>query len=412
MKKIYLLLLFGITCLLSCSNNSRNSHVNDNTTIDSIKLPYFIDIEKQLREEKSVSLSSIGKILEYIPLETTPNSMMGDIQNIQFTTDYIFITARSAYGLLQFDRKGKFIRIVGSRGRGPGEYRQIRDFCLDQNTKKIYINSCWSSCEILEYNFNGQYISSFKQPLDDNAFLVYDTIGFVFEVADYSPGVTLGARDYSFLENNLIITDFTCKPLFKIKRNFMRNSNYIFQGPAFYFFNSKIHFLQFGVDTLKVLEQNKLVPYAIFNLGESKMDPNLNSYQSSSEDIAKKVAGDISVRSVLENTDNLFTKISFGLSDSSKYCIYNKKTSETSILKENGIENDIDGGIKFWPKYVYGDSVLVDYTNAYKFLETSRSNSSGNFIKNSKINSVAFDKVIKNLTETSNPVLILLRSTP
>lgn len=412
MKKIYLFLLFGIVLLLSCSNNSRNSLANDNRLIDSIKLPYFIDIEKQLRKEKSVSLSSIGKELEYIPLETTPNSMMGEILTIQFTTDYIFITAYPSNGLLQFDRKGKFIRIVGSRGRGPGEYRQISGFCLDQNTKKIYINSCWSDCEILEYNFNGQFIRSFKQPLDIDGFLVYDTIGFVFEVADYSPsagGMIPGGRDYSYLENNLIITDFACKPLFKIKRNFMRYSNFLTNGPAFYYFNSMVHFQQFGVDTLQFLKQKKLEPYAIFNLGKSKMDPNLVFSQSNSEDVKKQIESDIWIRLVLENPDNLFTKISFGLSDSSKYCIYNKKTLETSLLKGTGIINDIDGGIKFWPKYVYGDSILVDYVNAYKLLEVIRRNSSSDAIKKNKINSIALDKVINNLTETSNPVLIVLK---
>jgi hypothetical protein len=412
MKIIFSFLLSGTIFLLSCSNNSRNSLVNDDKTINSNELPYHIDIEKQLKKGKSVSISSIGKELEYIPLETTTNSMMGEILRIEFTTDFIFIVANPCYGLLQFDRNGKFIRIVGSRGRGPGEYRQISGFCLDQSTKKIYINSCWSDCEILEYNFNGQFIRSFKQPLDINGFLVYDTIGFVFEIADYSPsasGVIPGIRDYSFLDNNLIITDFECNPLLRIKRHLMRNSNFGTGEIAFYYFNHILHFQQFGADTLYALNGNKLDPYAIFNIGKNKMDPNIIFTPTNSDEVRKKIEDDIWIKSVLENPDNLFIKIIVGISDSSKYCIYKKETSETYLLKENGFENDIDGGIKFWPKYVYEDKLLVDYVNSYELLEAIQNNSSGDLIKKNKINSGNLVRVIKNLTKTSNPVLIILR---
>lgn len=407
MRNRYIIFLLWIFLLPSCVNNSNRS-INDDGMKKASDSAYFIEIEKNLKREKPVLLRSIGKGLEYIPLETTPSSLMGEILHIQFTSDFIFITANPSNGLLQFDRKGKFIKQIGSKGRGPGEYIGGSRFCIDQENEKIFIMSCWSDCKIMEFNFNGDYIRSFDQPWESTDFFVYNTIGLVFEIADYSPsaaGVIPGVKDHSFLDYNLIITDFECNPLFKIKRHFIRNSNAEFGQPAFYNFNNELHFQQFGVDTLYILKNYATDPYAIYDLGKRKMDPNIIFTRSNLNDLKKQVENDIRIRSVVENQNNLFIKLNLGLSDSSFYCIYNKQTRQTRILKGNGITNDVDGGPDFWPKYVYNDSILVDYVDAYKFVNMIHEKKSSN-LKNKN----AFqDERFISLTETSNPILIVIK---
>ena len=54
------------------------------------------------------------------------------------------------------------------------------------------------------------------------------------------------------------------------------------------------------------------------------------------------------------------------------------------------------------------DSILVDYVNAYKLLEEIKSNSLSDLLKKAAKVFVTLGKVINNLTETSNPVLIVL----
>lgn len=130
-------ILLGVIVITSC-NNSKNPRVADNKVVNSTDLPYFIDIEKNLAETKSIPLSSIGKQLDYIPLETNPNCMIERIQHISFSEDFMFIADYNK--ILQFDRKGKFLRQIGAKGRGPGEYLGITGLCIDPKNKKIFVN--------------------------------------------------------------------------------------------------------------------------------------------------------------------------------------------------------------------------------------------------------------------------------
>jgi hypothetical protein len=405
------LFLFCLLFSISCDNSPKKSTGYEPNSINHTSLPYTVNIEGHLKNEQTVLLSSIGKELEYIPLETTSNSLMGEILRIEFTQDYIFITANPSNGLLQFDRKGKFIRIVGGKGRGPGEYPGINDFCVDQKNEKVYI-SCWDASQVLEYNFNGEYIRSLERPWESTEFLVYDTVGFVFGVADYSPtasGITTGLRDFSFLENNLIITDFECNPLLSIKRHFMRNSNFGTGRIAFYNFEHALKFKQLGVDTLYTLKENKLKPYAIFNLGKRKMDPNLVLTRTNRDEVVKQVENDIWIRRILENQDYLFININLGLSDSSTLCIYNKRSSHLDFLKSNEFENDINGCIAFWPKYIYNDSIMIDYLYGYQIKTLLLNEQPKKLTEDAKIKRDRFFTLMDSLHEASNPVLVVLK---
>lgn len=63
--------------------------------------------------------------IQYIPLETTDSCLISNLLNLQVTTDYMFMYNGKTEEVLQFDRKGKFIRRVGRQGNGPGEYSMI-----------------------------------------------------------------------------------------------------------------------------------------------------------------------------------------------------------------------------------------------------------------------------------------------
>jgi hypothetical protein len=101
MKKIELFILTGFLFFNSC-NNSNTSKKDNNNTGRVVELPYIVDLEKNLNNVKSIPISSIGKEVEYIPLETRPNSMLSKIVKIGFCNSYIFISDFDK--LLQFER--------------------------------------------------------------------------------------------------------------------------------------------------------------------------------------------------------------------------------------------------------------------------------------------------------------------
>lgn len=402
MKTIYCLALIGILILVSC-NNPSPSKTSDIKTQKAIELPYIIDLEKNLNNIKPIPLSNIGQELEYIPLETGLKSLLGRIRRIEFSDHYIFIS--DFYKLLQFDRKGKFIRQIGAVGRGPGEYIYVMGFCIYENRNMIYIAD-YANHLIKEFDFDGKFIRTFKITFGSEQFLVKDTNELIFHLYN---GTNLNANsDYS-----LFITDFEGTPLIKIRKYLLRKSKSglsIGVTPMF-FFKSKFRFMEYGVDTLYTLKDEKFEPYAIFNLGKMKMDPDpsIPIQNSEKDEMFNRLKQRLWIRDILENEQNLFLKLDFGLSDSSKYSVFNKLTGETIFLENNGFLNNVDGGLKFWPKYVYNDSILVDYCDAFALLSQIRRGNSEDLKKKFGNNFLQLVKIGSELDETSNPVLMILK---
>lgn len=400
MKTIIFTLLIGITIFSSC-NNSKSSK-NESIIIKSVVLPYRIDIDNNIDNIKPVPLSIIGSGLEYIPLETSQNCLLKRITQIEFSASYIFIS--DFYKLLQFDREGKFIRQIGDIGRGPGEYIYVMGFCIDKIGKRVFIKD-YANYLVKEYDFNGQFIRSFKISFDSSQFLKTDSNSFTFVIPN---GSTI--KDS---ENRIIITDSLGTPKVKIK-----NYNRLFNKPGLiaskipmYYYNDTIRILESRVDTLNTFQNAKHMPYAIFNLEKVKMEADIKiPFQNPEKDeVTNRIKDKLWIWTISENGKFLFLKFNLGLSDSSKFCIFNKQTEETTFLEQHGFKNDLDGGITFWPKYIYNDSILVDYEDAFILLKMINKNqSTGSKETNSKI-SDKLELLRKGLTETSNPVLIVLK---
>lgn len=349
-----------------------------------VKRPFKVDIEEFKNNIKPVTLSEIGKDLIYIPLETNSRSLLRSIDRLEFSNKYIFVSDFDK--LIQFDHKGNFLRQIGSNGRGPGEYIHVSYFYIDDKRERIYILA-WGIQTILEYDFNGQYIRSFEISFTTNQFIKAESNSFAFVIPNYSSN-----PDAEFSE---IITDSLGIVKTKIKNHNRFESNSLTIAIPFYYFNDTIRILESRVDTLSILGIENRIPYAIFKLGKEKMETEqyeINAFKE--KNIDKLMIWDI-----CENNDYLFLHFLMGIGDSSRFCIFNKHTSETVFLNKNGFINNLDNGNPFWPKYVYNDSILVDFQSAYKFL---------NAINKNQVTG-SLEILSRRLTESSNPVLVVLK---
>lgn len=118
---------FIILCLLlfySCyseKNNIINSEIKN------------YQVKTSEDEGKIFQWNDFVDKIELIQLETTDNSLIGTLSSGIITDADIFIHDFRYNNLFNFDISGKFKRKIGNRGRGPGEYREIRDFCIGDN---------------------------------------------------------------------------------------------------------------------------------------------------------------------------------------------------------------------------------------------------------------------------------------
>jgi hypothetical protein len=159
--KIYFM---AIGLLLASCNNSINSD-----------LPYGIDLEKSITNINSIPLSTLGRKLEYVPLETDTACLIQNISNAFLTDSLIFISDYKR--LFKFDKDGKFLKQIGSKGRGPGEYPSLGNFIIDQYSREIFV---LSSRIVLVYDFDGNFKRDFKIDFPSRQFILNNNNELIF----------------------------------------------------------------------------------------------------------------------------------------------------------------------------------------------------------------------------------------
>jgi hypothetical protein len=126
-------------------------HAQNNQVVE-INLISAKDYQYQLK------LSDIAESVEYIPLETHKQSIIGDRAGATLTDDYIFIGQYGA--VLQFDKNGKFVRQINKVGQGPGECF-ARCSAFDEKNQLIYLYNNFTE-RIMIYGYDGKFKRSFK----------------------------------------------------------------------------------------------------------------------------------------------------------------------------------------------------------------------------------------------------------
>ncbi len=92
--------------------------------------PNEIVLDQFISDVKETTISNVASRIEYIQLETTPASLISNIDKIQTKDGKMYILDIRSSSLLVFDMSGKFIRKIGNKGNGPGEHIGIHDFVL------------------------------------------------------------------------------------------------------------------------------------------------------------------------------------------------------------------------------------------------------------------------------------------
>jgi hypothetical protein len=117
MKLIYVLSI--ILSLISCKTSENK----------------LLQIAPGTFTDNKITLSDIADDITYIPMDNS----------IPFVSFKYVITSNSFYfaakgiGILQFNRGGKLIKKIGSRGRGPGEFWYGITFTVDELTGNVFV---------------------------------------------------------------------------------------------------------------------------------------------------------------------------------------------------------------------------------------------------------------------------------
>lgn len=87
-------------------------------------------------ESGVLKLGDLAGELEYIPLETSDEVLIAGTPPIWVGEKYMVVV--DFHAIYLFDKKGHFIRRLAQRGNGPGEYRIVFHFAVDEELNHFY----------------------------------------------------------------------------------------------------------------------------------------------------------------------------------------------------------------------------------------------------------------------------------
>lgn len=169
MKNFKLFAVSLLSLFFSCTQS--NNPINSPETIN-------IDLESAQNEKGIVDFQSRFEI-RLISLETTSESLVGEIRRLIVSGNNIFVTDDTQNAIFHFDNKGKFIKKIDRHGRGPQEYMGLMDIAV--HDEKLYV---FSMNDVKQYDFDGNFICGF--PVDVSDQFTVDDSGQVIVASRYT----------------------------------------------------------------------------------------------------------------------------------------------------------------------------------------------------------------------------------
>ena len=356
----------------------------------SAQKPVVINLAKAISESpKEIMLNELASDIRYVPLETTDDCLMNNEFYIMQYTGEDIITS----GIFHFDKNGKFLNKIGSKGQGPEEYLQGLFAFGDWKNKLLYVQN-WTTLTC--YGFDGTFVRSVPTPqlnmgaaglFDENHILYSNDIYYADKanpiqlyMVDSQNGKTVSKWRGHLEENKkygMILTS----------RDFMYNyDNSLFYKPAL----ENVIF--------KILSPKKRQLVYKFDCSGKDIDV------SADEVDPKKRFQFLSVYWAKETAQYLF--VNYGMKNISRLGIYDKekKTFTNVTIKDN-----LAGGYDIHPAWTSDDNHLLMVYYAGGLLQDKEKRYSTGLLPERK---KELDELLKNIKEHDNPVVILVTLKP
>lgn len=270
----YIILI--ITMLFVSCTNQPNRSLNftkgqiDSLHLDSTKIlkvdaeaAIMINLNPYLKKQ-SFDFGTKVKEVRLIPLETTDESLLGNIYKVIATDsiNYIFDDFKGG-GIVLFDKDGKFIKRI-SNGDGPGELFRLGDIAYDKEHNELIV---YQHPFFLFYTSKGGFIRQERLPFGFYNFIVTSE-GYIFKTIDGLGNEHLDSKK----DNTLLVTD----KKFKLKYAGLPTSptNINYGGYSYLYSNDNMNQIsQNYTDTIYhyLSDSNELKALYIMDYNEKKL---------------------------------------------------------------------------------------------------------------------------------------------
>lgn len=404
MKKLIFILIITIT---ACRNSSDNQP----------KDLRIIDVEGGVGKGRVLKLSEIAESIEYIPLETNSEAVIGKIfaDRIFYEKGFFYLMEQNR-SIIIHDNDGKYFNKINKLGRGPQEYDTTFTVDIDLKTGNI---SVLASNKIIEYSLDGD----FKKVVNyrDSDFLSkHYIIGFIKSDLNYYLLSTINDRS----QHSGFLIDSTARLLLSVEypqEDYEKVTTYSallsIMDPMIFRHKNAVR-IKNGLNKyiLTINEDNSIDTAYIFNFG--KYAPDIlkrDHFRSHAPFIWNKFW-------IFESDQYLFMTFHTGsLSEKPakmfkkggakgeyiynfECSIFNKKTGDFQFIlqpeiNQLGFVEDFEGGPAVWPKYVSSDGYMITYMYAHEFKAHAETHKVSDKFKN----------IADSIKDTDNPVMVRVK---
>lgn len=332
-----------------------------------------INIREGISKPKtSLQLADEIEGIECIPLETSDSVLISNILDLRISDKYIFVYNGKTSAVLQFNKKGKFIRKIGREGNGPGEYSLITELGIDENLNRLYIFQYNNSP--LVYSFDGKFLCSDTTMCHTGGAYVFDNGSKALKGLIMNPiNIAPWAGALMNTDGDIIMS----KSLYNKQNN---NDEYLYM--------KQIYFSSFGENVLLSISCNDTV----YSISPSKIKPkyildrsNISDYYSFVCDFRRMndpildSPEIIGIYDMFETYQFLYVRVYKG--DNIYIQRFNKKTQELeSYLVPNdfkeyseaipgnniiGVDSKSAYGIPFWPEFYVKQGMRAQVVSSY-----------------------------------------------
>ena len=365
--------------------------------------PIEIKIDPKNMPEGDLRMSDLIESVEYIPLETTDECLIGDGVRYDFNDEYIIAGDLHGEAVYLFNRKGKFIRAIGGKGPGPQEFTYIGKLWINSEDQNIMV-SCG---KILHFNYKGDYLYTTSFPMDDRECDRYFHGNFLRVAESYL------LRDSSYYVFNLFDTKgrlvkeaIRSVPIPLIADKAWRIALRIIPIARSYEYDNAIHVRETMNDTIYRIDGlNNFIPKYVFNLGKYRLTPEIQGNLPRFRELAPNC---VVPQYVAETTD--YVLIYYNYQDQYHYCYFDKAEGKTyAFNSKNGFPNDYDGGLDFFFIMDKGqkNQYLSSYIQADEFTDPEKRTKLEPHGPQSAVR--AFEKLVKKVDPDDNPVIMIVK---
>ena len=359
-----------------------------------------VDINPSSKPKGSLMLSEIVEYIEYVPLETNDDCVVGQISYFDISDNYIAISVYQTKEVFLFSRTGRFITKIGKQGQSGSEYLSPGSVYINELMKCIYVRD---GHKVLVYDFSGKYVTTFSTDNKSSAVFMFWNNHFL--TGKISVESNENYYVYGIWDDSMKLVKQAVKGVpVEIKGQF-NSGAHVNPSISYYIYKGYPHVKESVLnDTIYQINNiHEFIPKYIINCGRYGMTAEIKGDTEHFFENFKKYIGGMFF---FETSNYLLSKYSYN--GEIIVCYLDKKTSKLLYFDSNdGIPDDYAGGISFWPMRQVNNSFYAFY-NSYDLLN-NYSKQKKIAVKGPSSTVLKVQSLIKKLDTEDNPVLIIVR---